>query len=262
MGGASPLRVGFVTQQDALYLSEFFRRFFGGSPRHPEVEPAYALLLRPFDESWPALAGRMLRFYGPVGFARMGWRYARRKVADAAGIRAHTVGSLLREAGVSVLEVEDVNAPETVERVEGEGTDVLVSVAAPQIFAAELLTAPTWGAINVHAAELPRYRGMMPNFWAMYHGDPYAGITVHTMDEEIDRGRIVLQDRVEIRADDTLHTLILRSKRAAADLLWRALGQIADGDVSLSRYEGKGSYFSFPSPEEVAEFRERGRRLI
>jgi len=48
--------------------------------------------------------------------------------------------------------------------------DVIFSVSAPQILKKNLIKLPNWGCINVHTAKLPEYRGMVPNFWAMYHG--------------------------------------------------------------------------------------------
>ena len=102
----------------------------------------------------------------------------------------------------------------------------------------------------------------MPNFWAMYHGDRTAGITVHLMDTKIDRGKIILQTEIPIHPDESLDSLMKRSKRAAADLVIQALEKIRSGTAKLQEYEGKGSYFSFPKREHVRHLRARGRRLL
>src|SRR5205823_5731761 len=79
------------------------------------------------------------------------------------------------------------------------------------------------GCINLHSAPLPRYQGMMPNFWTMVEGEPEAAVTVHYMVEKLDAGDIILQRAVPIRPPDSLHDLMVRSKVVGVEALLEAV---------------------------------------
>jgi methionyl-tRNA formyltransferase len=135
-------------------------------------------------------------------------------------------------------------------------------VACPQIFRGELLRLPRLGCINVHSAMLPNYRGMLPTFWAMVNEERETGVTVHFMSEGIDGGSIILQRTVPIRQDETLLSLMRRTKRVAADLVLEAIKEFEAGTVSpVPNPPDEGTYFSFPTREDVARFRALGRRI-
>jgi len=119
------------------------------------------------------------------------------------------------------------------------------------------------GCINIHNAPLPKYRGMLPNFWQMYHDERAIGITIHEINPKIDEGRIILQKHVAIRPNETLDSLIKRTKRIGAHFMIEAINMIKAGSVTyLENDPEKGSYFSFPTREDVKEFKRRGKRIM
>ncbi|WP_157971651.1 methionyl-tRNA formyltransferase [Halorussus litoreus] len=252
--------MAIVTQDDPFYVPLFFESFFSRLSDGIEVESIVEL--PSFDESGVELARRMFGFYGPVGFVRRGVEFAGRTALDAVGVGRYSVASVADEYGVPVERRESVNDPAFVERLRKRDVDVLLSVSAPEIFDVELLDAPNWGCLNVHTADLPNYRGMMPTFWALYHGEEEVGVTVHTMAEEIDRGEAVRRTSFPVADDDTLDDVISRGKEVGGELAARALDDIEEGRVSRSPIEGEGSYFSFPTPDERREFQHRGGELL
>src|SRR5204862_223532 len=96
-------------------------------------------------------------------------------------------------------------------------------IAASQILRKAVLGTPRLGCINLHSAPLPRYQGMMPNFWTMVEGEPEAAVTVHYMVEKLDAGDIILQRAVPIRPPDSLHDLMVRSKVVGVEALLEAV---------------------------------------
>lgn len=255
------LRFVIVTQEDLFYIPEFLKRFL------QEVDPErfaipLVVVLPPFNENFFSLLKRMYSFYGPIDFLRRGVQFVTIKCLNGLGLVRRSVRSIAKHYDIPVREVSDVNDPAFVDELKLMDLDVILSVAAPQIFKEQLLRTPKWGCINVHSAKLPKYRGMMPNFWAMYYGDRTAGITVHLMDTKIDRGKIILQTEIPIHPKESLDSLMKRSKQAAASLVIQALEQIRSGTVTLQNYEGKGTYFSFPKREHVRHLRARGHRLL
>jgi methionyl-tRNA formyltransferase len=253
---ADRLRILFVTEDDPLYVIRLFEVFFREYPRET-LEVCGITIDRPFHEPpWKTLS-RMLRFYGLAGVARLTGRYARARLSG------RSIGRLAAERGIPMVPAQSVNAPEYVQTVRGIAPDVIVSVAAPEIFRKDLLRTPRLGCINIHSGRLPVYRGMMPTFWQMMRGEREITVTVHEMAEVLDGGKILGTMAVPLTPRDTLDRVITETKQQGARLLIDVLDQIRRGkSVGVPVDMSSASYFSFPKREHVAEFRQRGHRLI
>ena len=98
-------------------------------------------------------------------------------------------------------------------------------VAYGQILPKSLLEIPKYGAINVHASLLPKYRGAAPIAWAILKGEKVTGVTTMMMDEGMDTGDILLQSEIPIGEEETCETLHDRLASLGAQLLierlWR-----------------------------------------
>jgi methionyl-tRNA formyltransferase len=141
---------------------------------------------------------------------------------------------------------------------------LLVSIACPQILHRDILAVPEQGAINLHGALLPDYRGVLPSFWVLANGETHTGATVHYMSERVDQGAVLLQERVPIRDDDTVHTLVRRTKvEVGGRLLVRAIGLIEQGAPAARPMDpAAGRAFGYPDADAVRRFRARGRRFV
>ncbi|MFC6614890.1 formyltransferase family protein [Halopenitus salinus] len=254
-----PLRIAIVTQDEPFYMPTFFEAFFDELSEKVVIDSVTILDL--LDDSMAELAARMYGLYGPWNFLRRGIEFAYRKTLSSIG-DSYSVANIANRNGVPVKTRENVNESEFVSYLEESNIDVLLSVSAPEVFDSAILTAPNWGCINVHTASLPEYRGMLPTFWALYQGEDEIGVTVHTMVEEIDRGKIVRQTTFLVDSNDTLDDVITRGKRVGGKEAAAALAAIADGTVELTEMSGKGSYYSFPTADDRREFQRRGREVL
>ena len=70
-----------------------------------------------------------------------------------------------------------------------------------------VLQAPRLGCINIHVSLLPRWRGAAPIQRAIMAGDDETGVTIMQMDEGLDTGPILRQDRVSIGSETTAESL-------------------------------------------------------
>ena len=68
-------------------------------------------------------------------------------------------------------------------------------------------TMPALGTFNLHASLLPQYRGAAPINFAIINGETVTGLTTFFLDKEIDTGRIIQQERIEISNEDDAGTL-------------------------------------------------------
>src|SRR5262249_34005154 len=155
-------------------------------------------------------------------------RYATRKGLAILGDRLPTSGlysvaAVARQHAVPLLETRSVNSAEYLDRLRRLGLDLIVSINASQKFKTPILSLPRLGCINVHGALLPRYRGRLPSFWVLANGEKETGTTVHFMNEELDDGPILLQERVAIAPDDTQDSLIRKTKAVGARLIVDAI---------------------------------------
>ena len=250
------MRVLVITEDDPLYVIHFFDVFLQEYSRD-ELEIVGITVSRAFNEPKIATARRMLAFYGVVDFTRLLGRFT------AVKLRRRSIERLVRRASVPVLTTASVNDPEYVARVRDLKPDVIVSVAAPEIFKSELLASASLGCLNVHSGRLPGYRGMMPTFWQMLNGERSATITVHEMAPRLDAGAVLGTAEQPIRPNDSLARMMADGKREGARLLIRVLRDLAAGTVERRQLDmSQAAYFSFPSRKDARELRRRGHTLL
>lgn len=260
------MRFAFVTQEDPFYIKIFFETFFKNYKDLNEVQGV--VICRTMGRSKTKLIKQMYGFYGKVDFCLMGLRYVTSKMLGIilGGIysgRFFDIKHICNHYNIEVIRGSNINDREMIDLLRKKELDLIVSVAAPNIFKAEILGVPKLGCINIHNARLPKYKGMLPNFWCMYHNEKSSAITIHTMDLEIDGGKILLQKEFEIKPEESLDQLIRRTKALGAIYLIEVLKSIKNGSIDYREPEKvPSSYFSFPTPNDVKQFRRMGKRLL
>jgi methionyl-tRNA formyltransferase len=258
--------VHIITEEDPFYRPVFFREFLAELP--PDRFELLGIDITPplNQPTRRALARKLYRFYGGLDFVRLLGRYAVAKALDLLAPRRVWSGTINRLAArhrISCRVVKDVNAPAYVEPLRRVAPDLLVSVAASQIFKPDLLSVPRLAAINVHTGPLPNYRGMMPVFWQMYDRQKSIVLTLHTMTADIDAGSIVLQREVPLNGDRSLDLVIRKMKREGAHTLIELLERYRTGAVApVAMDRSREHYHSFPGRAEAARFRCMGYRLV
>lgn len=249
------MNVLIITEEDVLYVYEFFKSFFPLT-KNALYRICGISILAPFNKkSHYALAKQMLGFYGLLSFLRVGTVYSYKKITRK------TIASLAQAYRIPHIETDNINAAEYIEQIKELKIDIIVSIAAPQKFGKALLTAAPLGCINSHSSLLPENRGMMPVFWGLYKGAPQIGVTIHYMSEKLDQGDIIQQVSVAVH-DESLHEMILHTKQLSARLIDETLHNIMSGIVRSTPMPPGGSYQTFPTPAEVAEFKRRGKRIF
>lgn len=135
------------------------------------------------------------------------------------------------ESGIPVLQPQRLRAPEQVAALAEYQADVFVVVAYGQILSRQVLDLPRLACLNIHASILPRHRGASPIQAAIREGDAESGITIMWMDEGLDTGPILLQDRFTLNPDETGGSLHDRLAQLAPASLDKALALIEAGQA-------------------------------
>lgn len=136
--------------------------------------------------------------------------------------------------------LRDGTATELIKSLE---PDILVVVAYGRILPDDMLAVPKYGAINVHASLLPKYRGAAPIQWAVLNGDKVTGVSTMYLASEMDTGDIIYTDETEIGEFETSGELFDRLMVMGAELLDRTLRDIEAGTAPRVRQDhSKASY--------------------
>jgi methionyl-tRNA formyltransferase len=137
-----------------------------------------------------------------------------------------------RDKGFTVFQPRRVREPEFLEVLRALSPDVIVVAAYGQILPAGILSLPRYGCLNIHASLLPLYRGAAPINWAIVRGETHTGITIMQMDEGMDTGGILLQERIPIEPQDTAGTLTSKLSLLGARLIIAALQGVGSGTLT------------------------------
>jgi methionyl-tRNA formyltransferase len=121
--------------------------------------------------------------------------------------------------GYEIAQPENVRSAEFIDALTSLSPDYLVVVAFGQILPATVLQVPRYGAINVHASLLPKYRGPAPIQWAILRGETITGVTTLLMDTGVDTGDLLLSAETAIASGDTAASLHDRLSSMGARLL-------------------------------------------
>jgi methionyl-tRNA formyltransferase len=261
------MKIEFLTDDNPLYVLPFFEEFFKNYSS--EITVSHISICRPMG-SRPR--GQLLKelgaLYGAMGIARLGAKITTAKILGLLPVRRtakrfFTLAQLCAAYGIPFTKIRNPNSPAVVESLRKRQPDLIVSVACPYILKSELLSTPPLGCINIHHAPLPKYKGMMPTFWQLFHGEKKVGVTVHYMVEKIDEGQALLQDEMAVEPGESLDHLIRRAKRHGAHCIALVLRQIQSRThVPLPLPETGGSYFTFPTIQQIREFRRKGLRAL
>ncbi len=141
------------------------------------------------------------------------------------------IKDLALQHGLNLLQPEKVKEEAFQEGMRGLQPDLFVVVAYGQIFPKSVLNIPKYGAVNVHASLLPRYRGAAPIARAILEGENVTGVTTMAMDEGMDTGDILLQAEVLIGNEMTCEILHDRLATVGAQLLSKTLEKMKAGEL-------------------------------
>lgn len=154
-----------------------------------------------------------------------------------------------RTLGIELVQAEDVNARETVERIGAAAPDVVTLCAFGQLLAEPLLS--DFLLLNVHPSLLPRWRGAAPIERAIMARDRETGASVMRVTEGLDSGPVVLQESTPIGPEEDCGSLSARLSRLGAELLVRSLDLREARELELHEQDDEAAtYAEKIAPEE------------
>ena len=158
------------------------------------------------------------------------------------------------EHNLPLLQPEKLKDPVFLEQLASYQANLFIVVAF-RMLPAVVWQMPELGTFNLHASLLPQYRGAAPINFAIINGEIETGLTTFFLNEEIDKGAIIMREKVAIRPDETageLHDeLMLLGNKVIVD----TIKKIENGDAhALPQEELAENQTLKPAPKITKEF--------
>jgi len=121
--------------------------------------------------------------------------------------RPNPVKQCAEEHGLPVLQSQLLKSSDAVSWVAEHKPDLLVLAFVTSFVPKEMIDLAPRGGINYHPSLLPKYRGGSAINWAVINGETETGVSIHYIDEGVDTGPILLQEKISIGPDDTVKSV-------------------------------------------------------
>jgi len=156
------------------------------------------------------------------------------------------------ENGLKVLQPEKNTDQEFIDELKAYNPDIFIVTAFGQILNSELLAVPKYGAINIHASLLPKYRGAAPIQWAILNNDSVTGITIMKMVRGLDAGPILLKQEVPIGENETTGQLFDRLSSISGDVITTFLKNAAGKKLKEKHQENNEVSYASKITKDMA----------
>jgi methionyl-tRNA formyltransferase len=158
------------------------------------------------------------------------------------------------EHGLPLLQPEKLKDPAFLEQLAAYQANLFVVVAF-RMLPAVVWQMPELGTFNLHASLLPQYRGAAPINFAIINGETETGLTTFFLNEEIDKGAVIMREKVAIRPDETageLHDeLMLLGNKVVVETIKKIEAGEVDAQTQDTLSEGQELK---PAPKISKEF--------
>ena len=137
------------------------------------------------------------------------------------------------EQHLTILQPTNLKHPDFIKELSALEANLQIVVAfrmLPEI----VWNMPVFGTFNLHASLLPNYRGAAPIHWALINGEQVTGVTTFFIDEKIDTGAIILQEKTTVSNEETVGTLHDKLMTLGSSLVLKTVDRIQEGNVKTT----------------------------
>jgi len=155
---------------------------------------------------------------------------------------------MAKDNQIPYIEIIDINSMISSKHIKKYNPDLIIVCIFGQILKKKILEIPRLGTINMHPSLLPEYKGPDPYFWVMKNVEKETGVTIHYIDEGVDTGDIILQERYIISEGLDMVEMKQALSIIGSNLLVEAVKKIFEGKNIGKKQNKNGS--KFPSPNK------------
>ncbi len=150
---------------------------------------------------------------------------------------------------VPVLQPDRLKDEAFISELKKYNADLFIIVAF-RILPREVFVLPAKGSYNLHGSLLPKYRGAAPIQWALINGEKETGVTTFKLEEKVDTGNIILQEKVKIDDEDDFGILHDKLSLIGADVIKKTIELIEKDNIVLQKQDDS---LASPAPKITKE---------
>jgi methionyl-tRNA formyltransferase len=173
-----------------------------------------------------------------------------KKIGRKRSLEKSPVKKLAEKNGIPVFDPPSLKNAKISEEIAKLRPHLIVVAAYGKILPKEILEIPKYGPINVHFSLLPKFRGASPVQQAILEGEKETGVTLMLMNEKLDAGEIIAQEKKEVSKNDNAKTLSDELSRIGAKLLVETLPKWVSGEIKAVPQDEKEVSFCRPIKKE------------
>lgn len=170
-------------------------------------------------------------------------------------LRNPSILEFAKENGIKTFNIKSPNNKEFRQILKRLNIDVIIN-QSQSIIKSKLLNIPKIGIINRHNALLPKNRGRLTPFWVLVKKEKETGVSIHFVEENIDSGDIIVQEKFPILKKYNFNRLVKKNYEVAPIAMLKALDILAQGEYELIKNDdSKATYNTIPTFKEALKFR-------
>ena len=153
-------------------------------------------------------------------------------------MRSSSVKDYAIQQNLKVLQPHNLKDEKFIQELKSLNANLQIVVAfrmLPKI----VWSMPNKGTINLHASLLPKYRGAAPINWAIINGEKQSGVTTFFIEEKIDTGEIILQEKTSISENETAGELHDKLMNIGSNLVCKTVDLISNNKVNAISQNGE-----------------------
>ena len=156
-----------------------------------------------------------------------------------------------KKSEYKIFQPQDINDKSLIISIKELVPDIIILSGYSQILKKDFIAIAKYGCINLHGGKLPQYRGSSPMNWALINGDSFFTLSIIQVNDDIDKGDILLEKKFPIYKTDSISELHATSNKYFPQLLLKVLNQIEKKTLKPKVQDNEvGSYYPLRFPED------------
>ena len=131
--------------------------------------------------------------------------------------------------------VQDINTKSNIEWIRELNPDIIFCFGWSNLIKDEILEIPSKGVLGFHPSKLPQNRGRHPLIWTLALGLRKSASTFFFMNEGIDSGEILLQEKLKLKKKESFEKLILRNFDLGTNLMIKSFKKLKSHNFSFKK---------------------------
>lgn len=258
------MRIFIITMEDPLYTLPFIKEIIAqrkASVAGVAISSGGRLKIGK-KRSKVIYLFSLLLIMGPAGFVKnvagtISFKLRRKLSKYFKFVKDPGLATFCAAHNIPVRHIGSPNNKAFLEELRALKVDVIIN-QSQYIVKKELLSIPSIGMLNRHNALLPKNRGRLTPFWVLFKEEKETGVSIHFVDEGMDSGPIVVQERFAVESTDNFNTLVEKNYKIAPKAMLKALDLLSSGSYQLIQNpDSEATVNTVPTFQEALSYRLR-----